>query len=422
VAGPSNFLLGNGGNSYIYLSAVSEHFLFLPFSPPAFPVRQGVKFMSNPLVDLWSQGQSFWYDNIRRGLIMSGQLQRLITDDGLRGMTSNPAIFEKAISGSDDYSGALHTLARSGKSPLEIYEAIAIEDIQWAADLLRPVYQSSQGRDGFVSLEVSPLLADNTQGTIDEALRLNAQVGRPNLMVKVPGTAAGVPAVEHLIGEGLNINITLLFAQENYEQVAQAYMAGLEKWALKGGDLTKVASVASFFISRIDALIDQQIETRLTEASKASDRMALRALLGKVAIANAKLTYARYNELYAGQRWQQLGSQGAQPQRLLWASTSTKNPNFRDVLYIEELIGPDTVNTMPAPTVDAFRDHGEIRCSLEENLDEARDVMTSLGELGISMDAATRQLQLDAVRLFVEPFDQLLAAIETQCADIPKGA
>ena len=373
--------------------------------------------MSNPLVDLWSEGQSFWYDNIRRGLIMSGELQHLITNDGLRGMTSNPAIFEKAISGSDDYSGTLHSLARSGKSPLEIYEAIAIEDIQWAADLLLPVYASSQGQDGFVSLEVSPLLANDTQGTIDEALRLNSAVDRPNLMIKVPGTAAGVPAVEHLIGAGLNINITLLFAQTNYEQVAQAYMAGLEKWSSKGGDLAQVASVASFFISRIDSMIDQQIATRLTTTTKASERLALRALSGKVAIANAKCTYARYKELCADERWQQLHAKGAQPQRLLWASTSTKNPSFRDVLYIEELIGPNTVNTMPAATVDAFRDHGKIRPALEEHVDEAHEVMAALGELGISIDTATRQLQEDAVRLFVEPFDQLLTAIETQCTN-----
>ena len=378
--------------------------------------------MSNPLVELKGAGQSVWYDNIQRGLLMSGELQRLISADGVRGLTSNPAIFEKAISGSEEYAGTLEDLARSGKSAQEIYEAIAIEDIQWAADLLRPVYEESGGEDGYVSLEVSPRLAQDTQGTIEEALRLASQVGRKNLMIKVPGTAAGVPAVEHLIGEGVNVNITLLFARENYEQVAAAYIAGLEKLAARGGEVGSVASVASFFISRIDTLVDQKIEECLGEVDTASERLALRSLQGKVALANAKMAYTSYREACASERWQNLAAAGARPQRLLWASTSAKNPAYRDVLYVEELIGPDTVNTMPQATLEAFRDHGEIRSALEENIEEARDVMAGLEELGLAMKEITDQLQADAVRLFVEPFDQLLAAIETQREAVPKRA
>jgi len=363
-----------------------------------------------------------WYDNIQRGLIMSGALQRMIAEDGVSGMTSNPAIFEKAISGSEDYAGALLALARAGRSAQEIYEAIAVEDIQWAADLLLPVHERTKGRDGFISLEVSPHLAHDTQGTIEEALRLAGEVGRPNLMIKVPGTAAGIPAIEHLIGEGLNINVTLLFARENYLQAAQAYMAGLEQLAASGGDVTRVASVASFFVSRIDALVDALIDARLQEVERASEGLALRGLKGRIAVANAKLAYARYQDLCAGERWQQLVARGARPQRLLWASTSTKNPEYRDVLYVEELIGTDTVNTMPAATLDAFRDHGVVRPTLAEDLDGARQTIEALEELGISMQEATDKLQEDGVRLFVEPFDKLLDAIEGQREAAPKCA
>lgn len=378
--------------------------------------------MSNPLVELQREGQSVWYDNIQRGLLISGELQDMIAADGVRGLTSNPAIFEKAISGSDEYAGALEGLAGSGKSAQEIYEAIAIEDIQWAADLLRPVYEESEGRDGFVSFEVSPHLAHDTQATIDEALRLAGEVGRKNLMIKVPGTPEGIPAVEHLIGEGLNINITLLFARDNYKEVAQAYVAGLEKLAARGGEVGQVASVASFFISRIDALVDKKIEACLGEVETASERLALRSLQGKVAVANAKLAYASYSELCASERWRALAAKGARTQRLLWASTSTKNPAYRDVLYVEDLIGTDTVNTMPQATLEAFRDHGVVAPTLEAGLEEARDVMAGLEELGLSMKEITDQLQDDAVRLFVEPFDQLLGAIEAQREAVPKRA
>lgn len=378
--------------------------------------------MSNPLVDLGQQGQSVWYDNIRRSMITGGQLSRLIAEDGLKGMTSNPAIFEKAIAGSDDYRGALRQLAAAGLEPLQIYEAIAIEDIRWAADVMLPVYESTEAVDGYVSLEVSPHLANDTQATVEEALRLAGDVGRRNVMIKVPGTNAGVPAVEQLIGQGINVNVTLLFARENYLDVARAYLSGLEQWKARGGDLSSVASVASFFISRIDSLVDGMIDDGIAEVGSAQQRVAMRALKGKVAIANAKLAYASYKELIASDRWQALARDGARPQRLLWASTSVKNPAYRDVLYVEELIGPDTVNTMPDATFEAFRDHGRVAPALENDLDDARDVMDALESCGISMQAATDKLQTDAVRLFVEPFDKLLATIESQGSAVARRA
>jgi transaldolase/glucose-6-phosphate isomerase len=366
--------------------------------------------MSNPLVDLGSQGQSVWYDSISRSLMASGDLARLIAEDGLKGMTSNPAIFEKAISGSDDYADDLRRHAAAGRSPMEIYEAIAIDDIRAAADVLRPVFDESHGVDGYVSLEVSPRLADDTQGTIDEALRLAAAVDRENLMIKVPGTPAGVPAIEALIGKGLNINVTLLFAQDNYAAVADAYLSGLETFASSGGDVGTVASVASFFVSRID-----------TAADAALEQQGNTALQGKVAIANAKMAYQHYRALSAGDRWQQLAARGARPQRLLWASTGVKNPAYRDVLYVEELIGADTVNTMPVATFEAFRDHGVVAATLEQDVDEAQQLLADLDGAGISLKEITDQLQTDAVRLFVEPFDKLLAAIEEQCAALPRA-
>ena len=376
--------------------------------------------MSNPLVDLGPQGQSVWYDSISRSLITSGDLARLIAEDGVRGMTSNPAIFEKAISGSDDYTDDLARHAADGLSPLQIYEAIAIGDIQAAADELRPVYDATQGADGYVSLEVSPHLADDVQGTIDEAQRLAQAVDRPNLMIKVPGTAAGIPAVEALIGKGLNINITLLFAQANYAAVADAYIAGLEALASADGDVGSVASVASFFVSRIDALVDSTLEQMLQNEKDEDRRASLEALRGRVAIANAKLAYQHYQALSAGDRWQALAAKGARPQRLLWASTGVKNPTYRDVLYVEELIGPDTVNTMPVPTFEAFRDHGVVAATLTLGVDDARQVMAALETVGISMLDVTDRLQTDAVRLFVVPFDKLLGAIETRCAAMPR--
>ena len=313
----------------------------------------------NPLKALERYGQSVWLDYIRRGLITSGELKRLIEEDGLKGVTSNPAIFEKAITGSTDYAEALATLQqRKELGPMALYEHIAVRDIQDAADTLRPVYERTNRRDGYVSLEVSPFLAHDTQGTIDEARRLWKAVGRENLLVKVPATPEGIPAIEQLIGEGISINVTLLFAREAYERVAMAYITGLEKLAAKGGALDKVASVASFFISRIDSAIDGIVAARLKTTARASDQAKLRSSMGKVAVANAKLTYQRFKEIFGGESWRKLANKGAQAQRVLWASTSTKNPAYPDTIYVDNLVGRDIVNTVPPTTLDAVRDHG----------------------------------------------------------------
>ncbi len=368
---------------------------------------------TNPLKDLQKYGQSVWLDYIRRNLITSGELKRLIDEDGLRGITSNPSIFEKAITGSTDYTDILGALQSQRDLDAKArYEQLAIRDIQDAADILRPVYQSTKCRDGYVSLEVSPYLARNTKATIEEARRLWKAVDRENVMIKVPGTREGIPAFQQLISEGININVTLLFAQEVYEQVAQAYIAGLEQLATRGGDVSKMASVASFFISRIDTLVDSIIAEKLKQTNDPQQQALLKILLGKVAIANGKLTYKRYQQIFSGPRWQALASKGAQTQRVLWASTSTKNPNYRDVLYIEELIGPDTVNTVPPATLDAFRDHGVPRESLTENIDAAKQTMETLPKVGISMKEVTDKLTEDGVRLFADAFDKLLEAVE----------
>jgi transaldolase/glucose-6-phosphate isomerase len=368
---------------------------------------------TNPLKALLSYGQSMWLDYIRRDLITSGKLKTMIDDDGLRGMTSNPSIFEKAIADSHLYDDMLKSLgSRADLDATSRYEQIAIRDIQDVADALRPVYQSSEFRDGYVSLEVSPLLALETQKTIDEGRRLWKTVNRENVMIKVPGTAEGLPAIRQLIGEGININVTLLFAQEVYEKVAEAYIAGLEDLAKRGGNLKKMAGVASFFISRIDTLVDSMIEDKLKTAKDAPTQGLLKSLLGKVAIANGKLTYQRYQRIFSGPRWEALASKGAQTQRVLWASTSTKNPAYRDVMYVEELIGPDTVDTMPPATVDAFRDHGRLRNSLTEDVAGAQKVMDDLTKAGISIKEVTTKLTTDGVKLFADAFSKLLAAVE----------
>src|ERR1700752_5213218 len=311
-------------------------------------------------------------------------------------MTSNPSIFEKAIAGSTDYTDFLNSL--KGRHDLDAkarYEMLAIRDIQDATDLMRPVYDSAHRKDGFVSLEVSPYLANDTDGTIAEARRLWRTVARENLMIKVPGTAEGLPAIRQLIGEGLNINITLLFAQEVYEKVAEAYIAGLEEFAGRGGNLKKMASVASFFLSRIDTLVDSKIEEKLKATTDTKQQAVLKSLLGKVAIANGKLTYQRYQRIFSGPRWEALAAKGAQTQRVLWASTSTKNPNYRDVVYVEEVIRADTVNTMPPATIDAFRDHGRVRKSLTEDVAGAARVMDDLARGGISIEEVTDKLTQD---------------------------
>ena len=375
----------------------------------------------NPLQGLQEYGQSVWLDYIRRDLMENGELRRLIADDGLRGMTSNPAIFEKAMADSTLYDTAFAAMPDRSANTKARYEHVALRDIQQAADTLRPVYDSTQRRDGYVSLEVSPYLAHDTAATLAEARRLWAAVGRDNVMIKVPGTPEGIPAVEQLISEGLNINVTLLFAQEVYERVAEAFICGIEKRAAAGKDVRHVASVASFFISRIDTLVDAQLSARVKNAT-GSERDRLQSLLGKVAIANGKLTYERYGKIFSGPRWEKLQRQGAQTQRVLWASTSTKNPAYRDVVYVEELIGPDTVNTIPPATFDAFRDHGRLRQSLTENVPAAQQTMDALAQAGISMQDATATLLDDGVRLFAEAFDKLLAAVERKSATVAQRA
>lgn len=368
---------------------------------------------TDPLKALLSYGQSMWLDYIRRDLITSGGLKKMIQDDGLRGMTSNPAIFEKAIGESSLYDDILKSLAsRRDLDATGRYELIAIRDIQDVADVLRPVYEESKFRDGYVSLEVSPLLALKTQETIEEARRLWKAVNRENVMIKVPGTAEGLPAIRQLIGEGININVTLLFAQEVYEKVADAYIAGLEDLGKSGGNLKKIASVASFFISRIDSLVDSMIDDKLKTTADAEQQALLKSLKGKVAIANGKLTYQRYQRIFSGPRWEACAAKGAQTQRVLWASTSTKNPAYRDVMYVEELIGPDTVNTMPPATIDAFRDHGRLRNSLTEDVAGAQKVMDDLARAGISIKEVTSKLTIDGVKLFADAFHKLLGAVE----------
>ncbi|HEX3227600.1 MAG TPA: transaldolase, partial [Pyrinomonadaceae bacterium] len=369
---------------------------------------------TNPLRSLAGFGQSVWLDYIRRSLITSGELKRLVVEDGLRGVTSNPAIFEKAIVGSTDYQAVIESKESAALDAKTLYEKIAVKDVQDAADILRSVYEESKQRDGYVSLEVSPLLARDTAGTIEEARRLWKAVNRPNLMVKVPATPEGIPAIRQLISEGINVNVTLLFSPEVYEQVAKAYVEGLSARAASGGDVSRIASVASFFISRIDTAIDAQIASQLKTTNDPAQRARLGGLAGKVAIASAKLAYHRFSELYSEDAWQGLAEKGAQPQRLLWASTSTKNPSYRDVIYVEELIGPSTVNTIPPATLNAFREHGRLRASLTEDVESAADTMEGLERAGISIKSVTDTLLEQGLSLFVDAFDQLLSATGTK--------
>ncbi|HTQ95191.1 MAG TPA: transaldolase [Candidatus Acidoferrum sp.] len=364
---------------------------------------------TNPLKGLLEYGQSPWMDYIRRDLLTGGGLKKLIDNDGLRGMTSNPSIFEKSITGSDLYNDILKAPDAKNLDAKSLYEKIAIRDVQDACDIFKPVYQSTRKRDGYVSLEVSPYLANDTKGTLEEARRLWKAVNRENLMVKVPGTPEGVPAIRQLLEDGLNINVTLLFAQSAYEQVAEAFLAALEARALKGQDISHSASVASFFVSRIDTLVDSKIEEKLKTSSDDAKTL-LASIEGKVAIANAKLTYKKYQELFGGPRWKALAAKGAQTQRLLWASTSTKNKKYSDVLYVEELIGADTVDTIPPATFDAFRDHGKLRNSLIEDVPGAAKTMADLEKAGISMKEVTNTLLLEGVKLFADAFKILLDA------------
>jgi transaldolase / glucose-6-phosphate isomerase len=377
----------------------------------------------NPLKDLIKFGQAVWLDYIRRDLLTTGELKRMIENDGLRGMTSNPSIFEKAITGSTLYAQTLKDLEqRKDLDAKGRYEQLAIKDIQDAADTFRPVYEQTKFHDGYVSLEVSPYLAHKTQETIAEARRLWKTVDRPNVMIKVPGTPEGIPAIQQLVSEGLNINVTLLFALDVYVRVAEAYIAGLEQFVKSGGDPSRSASVASFFISRIDTLVDGEIDAKIKTATNPVDVAALKNLHGKVAIANGKLTYQRYKQLFSGATWAALAAKGAQTQRVLWASTSTKNPAYSDIYYVEELIGKDTVDTIPPATYDAFRDHGKPRASLEENVQAAQATMQGLEKAGISMKAATDKLTEDGVKQFASAFDTLLAAVAQHTGDQQNGA
>ena len=372
--------------------------------------------MTSPLIEVQTHGQSLWYDYISRDLLLSGELRRLVEEDGVRGVTSNPAIFEKAIAGSSDYDPAIQSLVGQGQSDAQtIYEALAVQAIQLGCDVLRPVYDATDGADGYVSLEVSPHLAYDTEATLDEARHLWESVGRPNLMIKVPATTEGLPAIEALIAEGINVNATLLFAVGYYEGVHQAYRRGLAQLIQNGGDASRVASVASFFVSRIDAVIEKRVATEIAEAPTPDHKARLEGLLAKVAIANAVDAYASFQRDLASPEWAELAAQGARPQRVLWASTGTKNPDLPATLYVDELIGPNTVNTVPAATFTAFKNQGTVSNALggrgEATLQEARAVMAAVEELGISFQELTDDLLTKGCTIFCDAFDQVLGAV-----------
>lgn len=369
--------------------------------------------MSNSLIEVMKLGQSIWYDNIRRAMLVSGDLKMKIEQDDLRGVTSNPTIFEKAITGSTDYDEQMRSLINAGKSVKEIYEALVIDDIGRAADILKPIYDKTDGVDGYISLEVNPRLAYDTKGTIEEADRLFHTLGRKNVMIKIPAAQEGLPAIEEAIYRGINVNVTMIFSIENYEQVANAFIKGLERRAAEGKTVDHIASVASFFVSRVDTMIDADLEYRARH-SAADEKAALENLCGKAAIANAKLAYLRFKEIFHGERFATLKAKGAQVQRPLWASTGTKNPKYSDVLYVDSLIGPDTVNTVPPATYTAFRDHGKVALTLEQGLNECRETISKLAELGIDLKEVTAKLQSDGLASFVGSFDTLVESIEAK--------
>lgn len=358
----------------------------------------------NPLRQVHELGQSVWLDDIRRGWLRDGRLARLISEDAVAGVTSNPAIFAKAISEGAEYNDGIASLARAGRSINDIYETLALEDVQAAADLFRATYTATQGADGFVSLEVSPHLADDTQGTVVEGLRLWQAFNRPNAMIKVPGTEAGLPAITELIAAGVNINVTLLFSVERYRAVVDAYLAGLERRVNAGQPIDKIASVASFFLSRIDTLVDAKLDALTTNEAKARR--------GHAAIASARLAYQHYKQWTSSPRWQALAGKGVRPQRLLWASTSSKDPAYKDTMYVEPLIAPNTVNTMPPVTVDAYRDHGDPAVRIENGIEDAKETVRVLRDLGIDLKVVSEQLEREGVKKFKEPFDALLATLK----------
>lgn len=369
----------------------------------------------NPLLRLFDFGQSYWIDNLSRKMIVSGELKRRIDQEGLRGMTSNPSIFNKAISKSNDYDDHIRQLLQRGYDTIKIFEELAVKDVQDACDLFRPIYKESQGVDGYVSLEVSPYLARHTQGTIEEARRLFKMVNRPNCFIKIPGTVEGLPAIEQMLYEGVNVNVTLLFSVERYEAVAKTYIKALERRLVEGKDLVSVASVASFFVSRMDVLVDQLLSHRLLPGDPKNNSSLPQQLMGKIAVANAKMAYQSFKKIFQTPRWKKLQKKGARVQRPLWASTSTKTPGYSDVMYVEPLIGEHTVNTMPEETISAFADHGKLQSqAVEKNIAEARHALRSLKKLGIPLEYVTWQLENEGIQKFIEPFNELLKSINAK--------
>lgn len=370
----------------------------------------------NPLAQLAEAGQSVWYDLMERALITTGKLQKLIDEDDLRGLTSNPTIFEKAIGGSEDYNDSLRELAEKNFSTNDIYESLVVDDIGRAADVFRPVYERTSRGDGYVSLEVSPNLAHETEGTLAEAEKLWKRLDRPNAMIKIPATKEGIPAIEEAIAKAINVNITLIFSRDVYDKVIEAYIRGLERRVEAGQPIDSIASVASFFVSRIDTAADAEIRARIEKASGEAEKKELESLLGKVAIANAKMAYALFQERFGSERFDKLRARGGRPQRPLWASTGTKDPSYSDVMYIESLIGPETVNTIPPKTYDAFRDHGKVTRTLDQDVDEARGVLERLEKAGISLAAITEKLTVDGVESFAGSFNSLISTIDSRRA------
>ena len=376
--------------------------------------------MTTPIQELRKHGQSLWLDNIRRQLVTSGVLARL-RDEGVSGVTSNPTIFEKAVSGSTDYDEALVRLVAAGRTPDDILWELMLEDIRAAADVFRPIYDGTDGADGFVSIEVAPTVAGDTDRTIEMARDLFKRAARPNVMVKIPATRPGLPAIRHMLGEGVNINVTLIFSTERYVEVVDAFMSGLEDLKAAGGDLHNVSSVASFFVSRVDTKVDKLLQAKIDAAGPAEERERLSALFGKAGIANSKMAYEHFERLHDGARWEALRSRGARPQRCLWASTSTKDPRYPDTMYVEELIGPDTVDTVPPATLAAFREHGEVRRSLDENVDMARRQLRELADVGIDLRQVTQELEVEGVELFEKSFVSLLQTLQRCSAEIKAG-
>lgn len=367
---------------------------------------------NNHLKEIRAYGQSIWMDNLRRDLIESGELKNLITDREISGITSNPAIFQKAIAGNVIYDADIEVGIRANKSVDEIYEDLVFADIRNACDVFRPIYDETDGLDGYVSIELPPAIANDTEGSIREAQRYYREIDRPNVMVKIPGTSAGIAAVEEVIKEGINVNITLLFSVDSYTDAAWAYIRGLEARAAEGKPIHKISSVASFFLSRIDTKVDDRIDEKLEGIDDLSQKARLQELKGKVAIANAKVAYQNYLEIINSDRWQALKEKGANVQRLLWASTSTKNPEYSDVMYVDELVGPDTVNTLPPDTIEACADHCDVASRVEQNIDDARHTLATLAEIGIDLDAIMDELLEEGIDKFVQPFDSLMKSLE----------